>query len=729
MKCPYCNKYVLKVDVECPNCHNSLILAQDRYSGEGQYRSRFKLLIKYILGNGAYLKWLGYEQEANEHAKNEVKQAFGLVGNVFGSIANPANLIGVFIDFFAKTIRSIIDIVLIILGLKYKHDAYGHPVCYFDPNKKVSRNKESKINFADIDVIEANTLKKFSDSDIMQNIASNNYDVNNNPKDDSDSIKSSLGLAGNVTAILNGVSGGTAENTVEQTAGGVKAGGGITGSTVAAGIGLSGTAGNNPVEQMSCEVKTGIGIAGSTAATGIGLVGAAVENTAEQTAMGVKAGVGRTGSTAAMGIGVSGGTAENTAEQTAGGEKVGVGRTGSTVVTGIGLLGGTAENLGEQTAEGEKVGSNTLAGTTIGAKNSDGTKERVGLEGVGDDSTGGSGTVSNGQGTGGSIRNKNRKDREDISIRINRSTVKTFGIILGTVVLCTAVYFVFLKPDAPKVSPITDPTPITNPAPTKSIIPKIEEAKERHNGSIASIATLINDTVNKKGNLKGETELLNSAMRVEQEVLDTLAELRNSNEANTRKGRMLIRILQAEQKRISGLVDGLRAGVNGLDYQAGFKSGSEGYYEYDRLNSEYMYFETGDFKPQMAYVNGDDVFLRSAPSTNSSVIKTLKRNSGLDAIAVQTCDDERAGMINTDNVVVGFNGQNIRLAKGQPVTITGENGSTYQCQLNLENGSGTIYVDKVNVKKLYGETWYKVRLAGGTEGWVYKDFIQLKRDL
>ena len=140
-------------------------------------------------------------------------------------------------------------------------------------------------------------------------------------------------------------------------------------------------------------------------------------------------------------------------------------------------------------------------------------------------------------------------------------------------------------------------------------------------------------------------------------------------------------------------------------------------------------FETGDFKPQMAYVKGDDVFLRSAPSTNSSVIKTLKRNSGLDAIAVQTCDDERAGMINTDNVVVGFNGQNIRLAKGQPLTITGENGSTYQCQLNLENGSGTIYVDKVNVKKLYGETWYKVRLSGGTEGWVYKDFIQLKRDM
>lgn len=307
---------------------------------------------------------------------------------------------------------------------------------------------------------------------------------------------------------------------------------------------------------------------------------------------------------------------------------------------------------------------------------------------------------------------------------INKNMMIIFGMILGILVLGIAVYFVFIQPNKTKNIPI--PPTISTSA---SIIPKMEDAKERHNGNIASIAKLINDTINKKGNLKGETELLNSAMRVEQEVLDTLTELRNSSEANTRKGRMLIRILQAEQKRISGLVDGLRAGVNGLDYQAAFKIGSEGYYEYERLNSEYMHFETGDFKPQMAYVKGDDVFLRSAPSTNSSVIKTLKSNSGLDAIAVQTCDDERAGMINTDNVVVGFNGQNIRLAKGQPVTITGENGGTYQCQLNLENGSGTIYVDKVNVKKLYGETWYKVRLSGGTEGWVYKDFIQLKRDM
>lgn len=115
----------------------------------------------------------------------------------------------------------------------------------------------------------------------------------------------------------------------------------------------------------------------------------------------------------------------------------------------------------------------------------------------------------------------------------------------------------------------------------------MELAQERHDGNIASIAAQINATINKKGDLKGETELLNRAVRVEQEVLDSLAELRNSGEANTRKGRLLIKLLQAEQKRITGLVDGLRAGVNGLDYRTGFKVGTEGAYEYDSLNSEY----------------------------------------------------------------------------------------------------------------------------------------------
>lgn len=323
-----------------------------------------------------------------------------------------------------------------------------------------------------------------------------------------------------------------------------------------------------------------------------------------------------------------------------------------------------------------------------------------------------------------------KRDNNVMTLQANKNMMIIFGMILGILMLGIAVYFVFFKPDTPKGLPITNP-PIANPTPAKSIIPRMEEAQDSYNERIASIAALINNALEKKGTLKDEFEILNKAVRVEDEIADCLTELRNSSDTDvkTRKGVLITRMLEAERRRVRGLADGLRAAIGGRDYQPGFEEGRAGYYEYEYLRKEYKNLKTGDFKPQMAYVNGDDVFLRSAPSTNSSVIKTLKRNSGLDAIAVQTCDDERAGMINTDNVVVGFNGQNIRLAKGQPLTITGENGGTYQCQLNLENGSGTIYVDKVNVKKLYGETWYKVRLSGGTEGWVYKDFIQLKRAL
>ena len=71
MRCPYCDKYVLKNEIECPNCHNNLILAWNKYGGEGQYRSRFKLIMKFVLSGdaGSYLRWLGYNQEANDNKK------------------------------------------------------------------------------------------------------------------------------------------------------------------------------------------------------------------------------------------------------------------------------------------------------------------------------------------------------------------------------------------------------------------------------------------------------------------------------------------------------------------------------------------------------------------------------------------------------------------------------------------------------------------------------------
>ena len=265
MKCPYCNKYVLKNEIECPNCHNNLILGDNKYGGEGQYRSRFKLLIKFMVGGGAYLRWLGYNEEANEYAKNEIDRSFSLIGNVFASIANPYNLIKTFIDFFTNLIKNTINFFLIILGVKYKYDAYGHPVCYIDPNKKLNRNQQKKINFADIAFIESNNLKSFSESEFINSLDAGSNGI---------AVTNAKGLTGNTAEAGVGLAGSEAE-----------AGVGLAGNTAEVGIELAGSTAEAGLEASKTEVGVGltsmveakVGLTESEAEAGVGLAESAAE--------------------------------------------------------------------------------------------------------------------------------------------------------------------------------------------------------------------------------------------------------------------------------------------------------------------------------------------------------------------------------------------------------------------------------------------------------------------
>ena len=237
MRCPYCNKYVLKNEIECPNCHNNLISAWNKYGGEGQYRSRFKLIMKFLLSAnaGSYLMWLGYKQEANENTEKQINASFSFMGGIIEGFVNPVNLVKHLIDMFTYVIGHMIDFLLIVVGIKYKYDAYGHPVCYIDPNKKLNRNQQKKINFADIAFIESNNLKSFSESEFI-----NSLDAGSN------------GIA---VTDAQGLTGNTAE-----------AGVGLAGSTAEAGVGLAGNT-----------AEVGIGLAGSTAEAGVGFAESAAE--------------------------------------------------------------------------------------------------------------------------------------------------------------------------------------------------------------------------------------------------------------------------------------------------------------------------------------------------------------------------------------------------------------------------------------------------------------------
>ena len=335
MRCPYCDKYVLKNEIECPNCHNNLILAWNKYGGEGQYRSRFKLIMKFVLSGdaGSYLRWLGYNQEANENNKKAMNTSYDLMGGVMGGFLNPANLINPLINFFSFMISHTIDFLLIVVGIKYKYDAYGHPVCYIDPNKKLNRNQQKKINFADIAFIESNNLKIFSESEFINSLdaGSNGIAVTNAQGLTGNTAEAGVGLAGSTVEAGAGLTGSIAETGVGLVGSTVEAGAGLAGNTAEAGVGLEGST-----------AEAGVGLAESTAEAGVGLAG----NTAE-------AGVGLAGNTAEVGIGLAGSTAEAGLEASK--TEVGVGLT-SMVEAKVGLTESEAEagvGLAESAAEKE----------------------------------------------------------------------------------------------------------------------------------------------------------------------------------------------------------------------------------------------------------------------------------------------------------------------------------------------------------------------------------------
>lgn len=267
MRCPYCDKYVLKNEIECPNCHNNLILAWNKYGGEGQYRSRFKLIMKFVLSGdaGSYLRWLGYNQEANDNNKKAMNTSYDLMGGVMGGFLNPANLINPLINFFSFMISHTIDFLLIVIGIKYKYDAYGHPVCYIDPNKKLNRNQQKKINFADIAFIESNNLKSFSESEFINSLDAGSNGI---------AVTNAQGLTGNTAEAGVGLAGSTAEVGV-----------GLTGNTAEAGVGLAGSEAEAGLEASKTEVGVGltsmveakVGLTESEAEAGVGLAESAAE--------------------------------------------------------------------------------------------------------------------------------------------------------------------------------------------------------------------------------------------------------------------------------------------------------------------------------------------------------------------------------------------------------------------------------------------------------------------
>lgn len=129
------------------------------------------------------------------------------------------------------------------------------------------------------------------------------------------------------------------------------------------------------------------------------------------------------------------------------------------------------------------------------------------------------------------------------------------------------------------------------------------------------------------------------------------------------------------------------------------------------------------FTKRTAYVKGYDVFLKDRPSTGGQIVAVLQHGEALTLLDEKQCEDKQAAMV-TGDVTVAYNGEELKLEKGQPVKIMDEQDSSYLCRLDLEGSSGFVTIPKEKLQSLAGTSWYFVQLVGGRQGWIYSELVK-----
>lgn len=128
------------------------------------------------------------------------------------------------------------------------------------------------------------------------------------------------------------------------------------------------------------------------------------------------------------------------------------------------------------------------------------------------------------------------------------------------------------------------------------------------------------------------------------------------------------------------------------------------------------------FTKRTAYVKGYDVFMKDRPSTGGQIVAVLQHGEALTLLDEKQCEDKQAAMV-TGDVTVAYNGEELKLEKGQPVKIMDEQEDSYLCRLDLEGSSGFAVIPKEKLQSLAGTSWYLVQLSGGRQGWIYSELV------
>ncbi len=171
MKCPKCNASALRTDAKCKRCGNELREVSDKYTFDKQYRSRFILILKFLVHR--HLVWLGY----GDGQVGEVSRAaVDVSGSMLKGVASGSFEVGMFSVFtsgfklmwymFKRTVEGI----AILFG-RYQYDAWGRPVRYFVPMGANKVRKNVSFDLSTVDFTELPTAHEYVDDGKHRGIA------------------------------------------------------------------------------------------------------------------------------------------------------------------------------------------------------------------------------------------------------------------------------------------------------------------------------------------------------------------------------------------------------------------------------------------------------------------------------------------------------------------------------------------------------------------------------
>lgn len=135
---------------------------------------------------------------------------------------------------------------------------------------------------------------------------------------------------------------------------------------------------------------------------------------------------------------------------------------------------------------------------------------------------------------------------------------------------------------------------------------------------------------------------------------------------------------------------------------------------------------------RIGYINGDDVFVRSQPSTDSKPITMLNKKTRVEVLRSQLNNIDSATYILKVDGCIGYDvnsSQQFTLNKGLALKYEypGKLPNQVCCKIQTAVGEKTVVINNFSnvAEKIVNNDWYNIRLSDGKTGWIYSKFVDV----